>query len=232
MDSNPNKVNRQNLPSQVAAFVRFEILRGNLKPGDKLPTEQDYALQHSVSRAVIREAIAKLRHEGLIVARQGIGAFVASPEAANSLTLEPDSLAQPEDYRQLYELRLILETGAASAAARNCTQEDIDDIARSIEAMAAVKDLHDAYVDTDIGFHRAVAAATKNPFIALFIAFVDVKLKESIFVALKSLNFAETSAVSLKEHQAVFEAIKARDPIAAAAAMQAHLQNSSRRLGL
>lgn len=232
MEINPNKVSRQGLPSQVAAFVRFEILRGNLKPGDKLPTEQEFALQHGVSRAVIREAIAKLRHEGLVVSRQGIGAFVASPEAANSLTLEPNSLAVPEDYRHLYELRMMLETGAAQLAALNRTDEDLVEMARCIDNMAAVKDLHGAYVETDISFHRAVAGATKNPFVSLFISFVDVKLQESILVALRTLEFATTSAIALGEHRLIYEAIKVRDPAGAAAAMLSHLTNSSRRLGL
>jgi GntR family transcriptional repressor for pyruvate dehydrogenase complex len=232
MEINPNKVNRQGLPSQVAAFVRFEILRGNLKPGDRLPTEQEFALQHGVSRAVIREAIAKLRHEGLVVSRQGIGAFVASPEAANSLTLEPNSLAVPEDYRHLYELRLMLETGSAELAAVQRTEEDLAEMERCIDNMTKVTDLHSAYVETDISFHRAVARATKNPFVALFIAFVDVKLQESILVALRSLDFAKTSAISHDEHQLIYEAIRAGDPAGAAAAMRSHLTNSSRRLGL
>lgn len=232
MEINPNKVSRQGLPSQVAAFVRFEILRGNLKPGDKLPTEQEFAAQHGVSRAVIREAIAKLRHEGLVVSRQGIGAFVASPEAANSLTLEPNSLAVPEDYRHLYELRLMLETGAAELAAINRTEEDLAEMVRCIDNMAAVRDLHSAYVETDISFHRAVAGATKNPFVSLFIAFVDVKLQESILVALRSLDFTKTQAISHDEHQRIYEAILARDPAGAAAAMRSHLTNSSKRLGL
>lgn len=232
MEINPNKVSRQGLPSQVAAFVRFEILRGNLKPGDRLPTEQEFSAQHGVSRAVIREAIAKLRHEGLVVSRQGIGAFVASPEAANSLTLEPNSLAVPEDYRHLYELRLMLETGAAELAAIQRTDEDLTEMARCIDNMAKVDDLHSAYVETDISFHRAVAGATKNPFVSLFISFVDVKLQESILVALRSLDFTRTQAISHDEHQLIFEAIEARDPAAAAAAMRSHLTNSSRRLGL
>ena len=212
--------------------MRVEILRGNLKPGDRLPTEQEFAAMHGVSRAVIREAIAKLRHEGLVVSRQGIGAFVASPEAANSLTLEPNSLAVPEDYRHLYELRLMLETGAAELAAIQRTDEDLAEMARCIDNMAKVKDLHGAYVETDIAFHRAVAGATKNPFVSLFISFVDVKLQESILVALRSLDFATTSAISRGEHQLIYDAIAAGDPAAAAAAMRSHLTNSSRRLGL
>ncbi|WP_035829948.1 FadR/GntR family transcriptional regulator [Kaistia adipata] len=232
MEINPNKVSRQGLPSQVAAFVRFEILRGTLKPGDKLPTEQEFATQHGVSRAVIREAIAKLRHEGLVVSRQGIGAFVASPEAANSLMLEPNSLAVPEDYRHLYELRLMLETGAAELAALNRTEDDLAEMVRCMDNMAAVRDLHSPYVETDISFHRAVAGATKNPFVSMFIAFVDVKLQESILVALRSLDFASAQAKAHGEHQKIYAAIRAQDPAAAAAAMREHLSNSARRLGL
>jgi len=232
LENQPKKVMRLGLPSQVAGFVRQELLRGALKPGDRLPTEQELATEHGVSRAVVREAIAKLRHEGLVVSRQGIGVFVASPDSANSLTLEPDSLAQPEDYRHLYDLRLILESGAAAMAAEHCTAEDLAEIERCIVAMAEVDELHRDYVETDIAFHRAVAAATRNPFVALFIAFVDVKLKESIYLALRSLDFIQTRAISEREHRAIYEAIRARDPVAADAAMRAHLRNSSRRLGL
>ena len=163
MENTPNKVMRLGLPSQVAGFVRQEILRGVLKPGDKLPTEQEYAAEHGVSRAVIREAIAKLRHEGLIVSRQGLGAFVASPDAANSLTLQPDSLADPEDYRHLYGLRLILESGAAAMAAEYCTAEDLAEIERCIDAMADVAELHRDYVEADISFHRANATPAIQP---------------------------------------------------------------------
>jgi DNA-binding FadR family transcriptional regulator len=232
MASSPSPLNRLGLPSQVAGLIRADIVRGVLKPGDKLPTEQELAALHGVSRAVIREAIAKLRHEGLVASRQGLGAFVNSPEAGNSLTIHPDSLAEPEDYRQIYELRLVLEAGAAEFAARNATPGDLDSIRRCIDAMANVTELHGAYVETDISFHRAVAAATRNAFISLFINFVDVKLKESILLALKHLDFQSTKAISVREHEDIFNAIRMRDAAAAAAAMRTHLQNSSRRLGL
>src|SRR5690606_9234362 len=99
-------VNREGLPSQVANFVRKQIVQGALHPGDRLATEREMALQHGVSRAVIREAVAKLIHEGLVTSRQGVGAFVASPSQATSLVLDHNRLSQPQDFRQLYELRL------------------------------------------------------------------------------------------------------------------------------
>lgn len=225
-------VNREGLPSQVANFVRKQIIRGDLSPGDRLPTEREMAAQQGVSRAVIREAVAKLLHEGLVISRQGVGAFVASPNQATSLVLDPSSLSQPQDFRQLYELRLVLEGGAAEIAARNCEAEDLEAINQSILAMESVEEDHETYVKLDIGFHRAVAAATRNPFVSMFISFVDLKLQESIFVALRKLEFRATTETSIREHRVVYEAIKARDPSAAANAMRAHLQNSSRRLGL
>ena len=91
---------------------------------------------------------------------------------------------------------------------------------------------HIIHSKNNIGFHRAVAAATQNPFVSIFISFVDLKLQESIFVALRKLNFRSTTDTSIREHRVIYEAIKARDPAAAAAAMRAHLQNSSRRLGI
>lgn len=225
-------VNREGLPAQVANFVRKQIVQGTLNPGDRLPTEREMALQHGVSRAVIREAVAKLLHEGLVTSRQGVGAFVASPAQATSLVLDQKRLSQPQDFRQLYELRLVLEGGAAEMAAHNCEPEDLVAISNSIEAMENVAEDHAAYVGLDIAFHRAVAAATRNPFVAMFISFVDLKLQESIFVALQKLDFRSTTATSIREHRVIYEAIKARDPAGAAAAMRAHLQNSSRRLGI
>jgi DNA-binding FadR family transcriptional regulator len=230
--SGTTKFQRQGLPSQIASFVRNQILDGTLNPGDRLPTERDMAVQHGVSRAVIRESVAKLIHEGLVVSRQGVGAFVASPDSANSLVLDPDSFSQPEDFRHIYELRLMMESGAAELAARSCDAADLVAIKNTIDAMSEVEDSHEVYVQHDIAFHRAVAAATHNPFVSLFISFVDLKLQESIFVALRKLDFHSTTQISIREHKAIYDAIASRDPASASAAMRSHLQNSSRRLGL
>lgn len=232
MTSGITKFSRQGLPSQIASFVRNQIVRGELTAGARLPTEREMAVQHGVSRAVIRESVAKLIHEGLVISRQGVGAFVASPDATNSLVLDPESFSQPADFQQIYELRLILECGAAELAARNCDADDLKAIDDAIAKMAEVEESHQVYVEADITFHRAVAAASRNPFVSMFIAFVDVKLQESIFVALRKLDFKSTTEVSIREHRTIFEAIAARDPVAAGAAMRSHLQNSSRRLGI
>ncbi len=224
--------NHQALPLSVANAVRKEIIRGKLKSGDKLPTEQELAKIHGVSRVVIREAVARLRHEGLVMSRQGLGVFVTSPNSSSSLVLEPESLSSPEDFRHLFELRLVIETGAAELAARHCDAADLSEIEESLKDMANVTEDKAEFLAADMKFHRAIASASNNPFVVIFISFVGANLKESISVALKSLDLCTTSQVSLREHKAVFHAIRARDPQGAGQAMRAHLQNSSRRLGL
>jgi DNA-binding FadR family transcriptional regulator len=224
--------NRQALPLSVANAVRKEIIRGKLKSGDKLPTEQELAKLHGVSRVVIREAVARLRHEGLVMSRQGLGVFVTSPSSSNSLVLEPESLSGPEDFRALYELRLIMETGAAELAARHCDVADLVEIEQSLKDMGIVTDDEAAFLAADVRFHGAVSAASNNPFVVIFISFVAANLKESISVALTGLDLCSTARVSLREHEAVFDAIRARDPQGAGQAMKAHLENSARRLGL
>jgi len=223
---------RKNLPSMVSEFIRAQILKGELSPGDKLPTEHELSELHDVSRVVVREAVARLRHEGLAVSRQGLGVFVASPKDSKFLTVNTEELSQPEDYRQLYALRKILESGAARLAAVQRDNHDLTLMKEKIRAMKSEKAYKNSYVDADIGFHHAVATATKNTFIGLFSSFVDSKLKESISLALQSLDFELTVQISVAEHTEVYNQIKERNPEGAEKAMRVHLENSSKRLGL
>ena len=232
MDIRMTDGSRQGLPLAVANAVRKEIIRGKLKSGDKLPTEQELAKIYGVSRVVICEAIARLRQEGLLTSRQGLGIFVTSPNLSNSLVLEPASFSRPEGFRHLYELRLIMETGAAELAARHCDAADLAEIGQSLRDMATVTENEAEFSAADVKFHRSISSASNNPFVVIFISFVGAKLKESIYVVLKSLDLVSTARASLREHEIIFDAIRARDPHAAAQAMKTHLQNSSRRLGL
>lgn len=227
----PTRGARIDLPSVVADEIRKRIVVGNLAPGDKLPTERELCDDHQVSRVVVREAIARLRHEGLVASHQGKGVFVASPENSRFLEISEQSLARPESYRQLFELRLVLESGTAALAAEHRDREDLGAMARLLEDMRSTKD-YGTFVTADIGFHRAIAAATKNPFLGLFTSFVDLRLKESIALALENLDLSSTVAVSAAEHGEIFACIRARSPERASAAMRVHLTNASRRFGL
>lgn len=220
------------LPAYIADDIRTQIIKGKLKPGSKLPTQLELEAQHGVSRVVVREAIARLRHEGLVISHQGRGVFVASLEGGRFLTIEDGALSKPGDYRSLYEVRKILESGTASMAATHHQLEDIQAMERELAHMTDPSVDPEIYVSADIAFHRAIASASKNPFLALFNSFVDQKLKESIKLALTRLDFVATVKVSKHEHEALLECIKIRDSEGARIAMETHLENSSKRLGI
>ena len=105
-----DKVNRgPHLSTLVASSISREIAQGRLKPGDQLPTEQALATTFGVSRNVVREAIARLRSEGRIWSQQGRGAFVVESNNPTVLTIDYEALQRADSFRNLFELRGILE---------------------------------------------------------------------------------------------------------------------------
>lgn len=226
------EIRKESLPARVAASIRHDIVRGLFRPGDRLPTEAELSRGLGVSRNVVREAVAQLRSEGLVTSRQGVGAFIAEPEAVPTLRIDSADLAAAEQYRSLMELRLILETEAAALAAERHSPEDLEMILRALQAMHAADTWSEDGVDQDIVFHRAVAAATGNGFILAFIAFVAAHLKESIAVARRLTPNEALHDITLKEHDEIVAAIRSGDPEASRAAMHSHITNAMRRLGL
>jgi GntR family transcriptional repressor for pyruvate dehydrogenase complex len=223
---------KSDLPALIADDIREQIVHRLLVPGSKLPTEKEMCEQHGVSRVVVREAVARLRHEGLVTSHQGRGVFVASPEDGRFLSIDDGALSRPEDYKKLYELRKILESGTAALAAIHRDSDDLEQMEQQFSRMAEPDVDADTYVDADISFHKAIATASNNAFLVLFISFVDARLKESISLALSRLDFRKTIEISAVEHRTILDRISRRDSEGARIAMQTHLENSSRRLGI
>ena len=113
------------LPDRVAEVLSQEISDGALAPGSRLPVESELAARFGVSRPVIREALAKLKYEGLLDSRQGRGVTVVGPAGRRSYRLEDAHLLGPEEQAQIYELRTVLETEAAALAARRRQPQDL-----------------------------------------------------------------------------------------------------------
>ena len=103
----------QHLPSRIVEAIQREIEEGRLKPGDRLPGEQGLADTFGVSRNAVREAIARLRSDGTVQSRQGIGAFVVRAAGSPILRIQHDTLSNPTQFRNVFELRAILEVRAA-----------------------------------------------------------------------------------------------------------------------
>ena len=221
------------LPSRVAAAITSEIVEGRLRYGDRLPTEQALATKFGVSRSVVREAIARLRSDGVVQSRQGVGAFVVSSGESATLRIDADLMSDRFVFRNVFEMRAILEIRAAGLAARRRGEEQMAAIADAFGRMQSSVNWADDGVTADLEFHRAVAAASGNAYIAMVVGFFLGQMRQSIMFMRHNQNDTGGSmfATNIAEHAAILEAIRAKDPEAASAAMRDHITGASERLG-
>lgn len=170
----PGPVRRVGLIDQVAARFQEEITSGRWPVGERIPIEGELATSFGVGRNTVREALQSLVHAGLLSREQGRGTFVISrSELSGSLSRQ---LAGGS--RQHYlELRLALDSTAASLAALRRTDDDIDELRRLCDEREASWDADDpdARAGADLALHRAIVAATHNPlYVHLYSSMTDV----------------------------------------------------------
>ncbi|TGQ73115.1 MAG: FadR family transcriptional regulator [Mesorhizobium sp.] len=222
----------ETLPHRVAAFMSREIESGELSPGARLPTEQELSEKFGVSRNVVREAIAQLRADGMIEARQGIGAFVLAPQQRASIRIDREALKDTNNMERLFELRCILEAESAALAAARRSQEHLDAIKTALDRMGGEERWEDGSIDADLLFHREIARATGNSYIHTFISFVCEQIRQSIHYARLTNPLHDLVEVNVGEHVRIYEALVAGDPAAAEAAMRAHIIGAANRVGV
>lgn len=126
-----------NLTFGLVKRLASEIESEKLAPGARLPTEQELVNATGVSRTVVREAISALRADGLVITRQGVGAFV-SPDARNRpFRIHSSELQSINDVLRVFELRISIETEAAGFAAERRTKRHIAEMKRCLSLMTA-----------------------------------------------------------------------------------------------
>ena len=155
-------------PAQLAEWFAREIRAGRLVSGEKLPTEQELNSRFGVSRTVIREAMASLRSEGLVVSRQGSGVFVADHRASQSFRIVSDEARSLTEIENVLQLRLAVEVEAAAIAAEKRSDEDLAQMRRWLDSIDASISAGDAAIEADFAFHRSISAATGNPYFEKF----------------------------------------------------------------
>jgi DNA-binding FadR family transcriptional regulator len=216
------------LVEQLAA----EIKSGKLPPGARLPTEQALTRAARVSRTVVREAVAALRAEGLVVTRQGVGAFVSPDVQRAPFRLDPERLHSLENILDVMELRLGVEIESAGLAAERATRAQLGAIGAALEAIGRAAEAGQGAVDEDIAYHRAIAAATGNPEFVRFLEFLGAHLipRRSVSGLPERMGGLRAYlAIIQEEHRRIYRAIRDRDPKAARAAMRRHLTRSLER---
>ena len=221
----------ERLSDQLAAWVTAQIEAGVWTPGQRLPTEQQLAATHGVSRTVVREAMHQLRSQGLLIARQGSGVFVAPPAVNRPLAFDPSVLGSIDAVAQIVEVRGAIEGEIAGLAAERATPAQVAALRRALDAIEAAAAAGQDGVEEDLSFHRLIAQATGNPQFSRLLGFLEQYLREAMRVTraneARRLDFA---AAVRAEHAAIVDAIAAGDPLAARQAAAAHMRQGARRL--
>jgi len=220
------------LSRQLFEQLAGEIRSGRLAPGARLPTEQALTRAARVSRTVVREAVAALRAEGLVITRQGVGAFVAAEPQRAPFRIEPERLQSLDNILNVMELRLGVEIESAGLAAERASKAQLRAIAGALQALEQAIEADRSAVEEDIGFHRAIAEATGNPEFPRFLQFIGRHLIPRRTVAgLPERMGGQRAYLALiqEEHQRIYDAIAAREPKAAREAMRRHLTRSLER---
>jgi GntR family transcriptional repressor for pyruvate dehydrogenase complex len=218
------------LPERIYSEILNRILEGEYKEGEKLPTEHALANRFSTSRPTVREALARLRADGIISTRQGSGTTVARRPDPNVSRFAP--LETLSDIRRCYEFRIIMESGAAALAAEKADDNDIATIAATWETLQQVIESNGIGANDDYAFHSAVARASKNQFFITMLSFIQEQVVFSMNLSrnLSLLKTVERQRLVQTEHSVVLDAIRARDPDGAAEAMRVHLNNALDRM--
>lgn len=224
-------VSSPGLTDQLTVALRDRIRGGAWSRGSRIPTEVELVEQLGVSRTVLREAVSRLRAEGLLVARQGAGVFVATEDVIRSLRFDGARIGSLRSVLQVVELRRAVEAETAASAALRATPRQLRAIDQALRSIAAAEAAGRDGVVEDMAFHRAIAAATGNPYFAELFDFLEQFQRPAMRVTrAHEATRADFSAQVLAEHEAIAEAIRGGDAERARRAAATHMDNAARRL--
>ena len=219
------------LSDRLALRLISQIESGAWRPGERLPTEQQLAESHGVSRTVVREAVHQLKSKALVISRQGSGVYVAQTPVNLPLVFDPSVLESVQAVVHVVEVRRVLEGEIAALAAERATRAQIASLRRALKAIdTAVAAGHDGVAE-DLAFHRVIGESTGNPQFRLLLGFLEQYLREGMRITrgneARRIDFMQ--AVQ-HEHRALVEAIANRDPVAARHHATQHIIRGEQRL--
>jgi len=217
------------LYEQVVQQIEERILNRELEPGDQLPSELALAEQFGVSRTVIREATKALRAKELVEVQLGRGTFITG-SASQILHSCFDQLVRNSNencVEDLNELREILEPHITALAVERADDMDIEAMQNAILSMQNSIDDAATFIAADLGFHDALAKATKNPLANQLISPILNLLSEQLirtFINQGEVKYTLTREMRIEQHKRILDGIIRRDPQAAIDAMHDHLE--------
>ena len=218
-------IQSQKVFERVAVQIEQRILAGELRNGDRLPTERELAEQFQVSRTAVREALKILAQKGLVDMRPGRGTLVidgASEALSHSLGLVLRlKLGEVGGSKALVEVREILEVEIAALAAARATEAEIAAMREAVQEMDASLGDADEFIAADNRFHEALARATQNPLILALVHSIVGLLSEQRKQVFDTNGGPQRGQV---HHKNILDCVIYHDVEAARTAMRAHLR--------
>jgi len=228
MDTTPEPIVRRKLSDEVFDRLKGMIVSGELAPGDAMPAERDLMARFGVGRPAIREAMQALAGMGLIAISHGERARVLAM-TPQSVVRQVDRAAEimlstsPAALDHLKEARILFERGVVRQAAERAQDADIAALGALLDAQRAVLGRPDAFIAADMQFHTRITAICGNPILTAVSHSMLGWLKQ---YHTELLIWSGRENVTLVEHQELLDALAARDPEAAEAALVRHLERS------
>jgi len=218
------------LADRVTESLMQKITSGVIPAGSQLPSEQAMAATFGVSRTVIREAVSRLKSEGLIDSRQGRGAMVRVDRGDVPLRLVIDTTDPLKAVIQIAELRMGLDAEIAGLAAERRKRQQMAEIYRALHNIDRADKAGKDAIAEDLEFHMSIARASGNPLFPTLIQFLgDVFLKTMGLARANERAHEELFARTRQEHQAIAKAVELKDPAAASLAARTHIVNATER---
>ncbi len=216
-------VKASRISENIAEQIRAAILDGELKIGDQLPPEKEFARHFGASKSSLREAYRVLEAYGLLEIRQGMsgGAFVKKVD----LDTIKDSLVnyfffENPGLREYTEIRTFIEPQVVRICAEKATDKDIEYLENNIKAMESEPDAENFISDLDIAFHKKLVDITGNKIISLVVETIQTALINIKRIVHTDENFLK---MVCEGHKKIVAELKAHDPEKASKAMLEHI---------
>lgn len=215
---------RIRLSEQIEEAIMNAIRSGEYPPGSKLPSERTLMDMFDVGRPSVKEALLMLERKGFVRLKRGVAPMVLEPTPQGAMEAISDMVRAmlPDASRrsEFYDLRIMLETAAAMEAARHCDEDEILALEEALDACRHAVGKAKAFRDADQAFHHCLMATQQN---SVANALHGALIEWGLFNPEHGPGLDRIHARVIAQHQAIVDAVRARDPAAAAEALRTHL---------
>ncbi len=228
-------LNKTLVPQSVAREIQAMIHAGQLKAGEKIPSQREFSQKFGISRASLREALLTLETLGLLKTEAGRGTFVAAGDGAvgQSGNMAPWRYSESYSVFDVFQTRILLEGEIARLSAGRLSQRQLEKMEQATKTMEdcwASQDLL-ANVDADLEFHGTIVSACSNTMLKALYQTVRDQVTETQRQPIPMTD-PERMRQSIAEHRRIIAALRANDGYEARREMEAHIRNTARCAGL